>query len=95
MSKTDSGHFTQAQKFSILRRHFVDKVPVSDLCAEHKMHVSTFYLWQKKMFEGELGDVALKKVLGKSERSVDAARGPRRRCGLRAEVVCQDGAHCQ
>jgi transposase len=46
---------TREEKALILRRHLVDKVPISDLCAEYGMHVTTFYTWQKRMFEGDLG----------------------------------------
>ena len=56
MSRKERANFTQAEKAAILRRHFLDNVPVSELCAEYKIHVSTFYIWQKKMFEGGLGE---------------------------------------
>ena len=39
------------QKAAILRRHFVDKVPVSDLCDEYRLQPSVFYHWQKQMFD--------------------------------------------
>jgi transposase len=60
MSRKERCNFTLEEKATILRRHFVDKVPVSDLCEEYGMHVATFYLWQKKMFEGGLGDGSAK-----------------------------------
>ena len=56
MSKAERRHFSQTEKAAILKRHFVDKVAVSELCTENGLHVSTFYIWQKKMFEGGLGD---------------------------------------
>jgi len=36
---------------AILRRHLVEKVPVSDLCEEHGLHPTVFYRWQKDWFE--------------------------------------------
>jgi transposase-like protein len=45
-------HFTAAQKASIVKRHLVDKVPVSDLCDEHGLQPAQFYQWQKQLFEG-------------------------------------------
>ena len=39
--------FTAEQKAAILRRHLMDKVPVSDLCAEYKLQPSVFYGWQR------------------------------------------------
>ena len=47
--------FTTAQKASILRRHFVDKVAISDLCAEYELQPSVFYYWQSQVFENLAG----------------------------------------
>ena len=44
-------HFTAQEKVAILRRHLVEKVPVSDLCEEHGIHPTLFYRWQKDLFE--------------------------------------------
>ena len=35
----------------ILRRHLIDKVPVSDLCDKHGLHPTLLYKWQKEFFE--------------------------------------------
>ena len=43
--------FTTEQKVSILRRHLVDKVAVSDLCDEYRIQPSLFYLWQRQALE--------------------------------------------
>lgn len=43
--------FTAEQKATMLRRHFVDKVAVSDLCDEYKIQPSLFYLWQRQALE--------------------------------------------
>ena len=40
-----------AQKVVILKKHLVEKVPISDLCDEYKIHVNTFYNWLKVFFE--------------------------------------------
>src|SRR5438477_2091305 len=44
-------HFTPEEKVAILRRHLVDKVPVSELCEELGLRPTMFYLWQKELFE--------------------------------------------
>src|SRR3974377_2322088 len=44
-------HFTPEQKVAILRQHFLDKVPISDLCEQHGLAVNNFYNWQKQFFE--------------------------------------------
>jgi len=43
--------FTAAQKSTILKRHHVDKVPVSKVCEETNIQPSQFYLWQGQAFE--------------------------------------------
>jgi transposase-like protein len=40
-------HFTPEQKAELLRRHIIDKVPVSEICNEHKLQPSVFYDWLK------------------------------------------------
>ncbi|HEX3854708.1 MAG TPA: transposase [Polyangiaceae bacterium] len=47
MSKQSRRHFSAEQKAAIVRRHLLDKVPVSDLCDEHKIQPSMLYAWQK------------------------------------------------
>jgi transposase-like protein len=36
---------------AILKRHLVDKTPVSDLCDELGLNPTVFYGWQKQFFE--------------------------------------------
>jgi transposase-like protein len=44
-------HYTGDEKVAILRRHLLDKVPVSDLCEEYGLQPTVFYRWQKEFFE--------------------------------------------
>jgi transposase len=44
-------HYTAEEKVAILRRHLLDKVPVSDLCNEVGLQPTVFYRWQKELFE--------------------------------------------
>src|SRR5438093_9396985 len=44
-------HYTAEEKVAILRRHLLDKVPVSDLCEELGLQPTVFYRWQKEFFE--------------------------------------------
>ncbi len=44
-------NYTPVEKVAILRRHLIDRVPVSDLCDEHQLAPTLFYLWQKQFFE--------------------------------------------
>jgi transposase len=49
MSKRN--HYSPEQKVAIVRRHLLEKVPVSDLCDEFDIHATQFYQWQKQLFE--------------------------------------------
>ena len=44
-------HLTPEQKVSILRRHLLENVPVSNLCDEFGIHPTQFYTWQRQLFE--------------------------------------------
>ena len=44
-------HFSPQEKLSILRRHLLDKVPVSTVCEEAGIRPSLLYHWQKQLFE--------------------------------------------
>jgi transposase len=44
-------HYTAEEKVTILRRHLLDKVPVSQLCDENGLQPTVFYRWQKEFFE--------------------------------------------
>ncbi|HEY6846243.1 MAG TPA: transposase [Terracidiphilus sp.] len=44
-------HYTSEEKVTILRRHLLDKIPVSDLCEELGLQPTVFYRWQKEFSE--------------------------------------------
>jgi transposase len=44
-------NYTPPEKVAILRRHLIDRVPVSDLCDEYVLSPTLFYAWQKLFFE--------------------------------------------
>jgi transposase len=44
-------HFSGPEKVAALKRHLVEKVPVSDLCDELGITPNLFYRWQKEFFE--------------------------------------------
>ena len=43
--------FAAQEKVAILREHFIDKVPVSQVCDQHGLNPTAFYRWQKEFFE--------------------------------------------
>jgi transposase len=44
-------HFAGTEKVAILKRHLVEKVPVSNLCDEFDIYPNHFYGWLKEFFE--------------------------------------------
>ena len=44
-------HHTAEEKVTVLRRHLIEKVPISTLCDEHQLHPTVFYRWLKQFFE--------------------------------------------
>jgi transposase len=44
-------HHSSQDKVAILRLHFLEKKPVSDLCDQFGIHPTLFYRWQKDFFE--------------------------------------------
>jgi transposase len=43
--------FADYEKVAILKRHLIDKVPVSDLCDELDIYPNQLYDWLKRFFE--------------------------------------------
>ena len=50
MKKTRK-HYTAEEKVAILRRHLLEKEPISKLCDEVGLQPTVFYRWQKEFFE--------------------------------------------
>jgi transposase len=44
-------HFAGTEKVAIIKRHLLDKVPISDLCDELAIYPNQFYGWLKEFFE--------------------------------------------
>jgi transposase-like protein len=70
-------HYSPQAKVSILRRHLLDQVPISDLCDELGLAPTIFYRWQKEFFENgaaafERKSKGRKKQEGQQERKVVA-----------------------
>ena len=53
-------NYTPAEKVVILRRHLIDRVPLSDLCDEYQLSPTLFYAWQKLFFENDASAFASK-----------------------------------
>lgn len=51
MSKRTRRNYTSEQKAAVLKKHLIDKVPISDLCDQEKLQPSLYYYWQRQLFE--------------------------------------------
>ena len=49
--KKQRKHYTSEAKVAILRRHLLEKEPISKLCDELGLQPTVFYRWQKEFFE--------------------------------------------
>lgn len=55
--------FTAEQKVAAIRKHLIEKVKVSTICDELKIHPNQYYEWQRSFFEN--GEAAFKKDTNK------------------------------
>ncbi len=51
MTEKKRRHISGPEKVKILKRHLLEKVPVSDLCDEYKLYPTQVYNWLKEFFE--------------------------------------------
>ncbi len=69
--KKQRKHYTPEEKVAVLRRHLLDKEPVSKLCAEMGLKPTVFYRWQKEFFEN---GAAVFQPRGQADDSADQKR---------------------
>jgi transposase len=67
MSKKIRRRHTPDQKLALLKKHHMERVPVSDVCEGAQVQPSLFYTWQRRLFEN--GAVALDDVRQKAASS--------------------------
>ena len=51
MSTPPRNYRSPEQKLIALRKHLIDKVPVSTICEELELQPSVFYSWQQQLFD--------------------------------------------
>jgi transposase len=86
-AKRSRRHFTTEQKVTILKRHMVDKVPVSDLCNELGLQPSVFYQWQRQVLENLAAAFSTPAAAGPSKREKELVAKTRE---LEAKLVTKD-----
>jgi transposase len=70
-------HFMPQEKVALLRRHLLEKIPISTLCEEAKIAPTLFYQWQREFFEN--GQAAF-------ENKADGRQAKRAEQALQAKV---------
>lgn len=89
MSKKRSRRqYSMGEKVALLRRHLVDKVPVSDICNEQQLQPSVFYAWLKQAMENLGGALMPPASSGPSEREKKLAS---ENTELKARLAKKDG----
>jgi transposase-like protein len=75
--KKQRKHYTPEEKVAILRRHLLDKVPISELCDKDGLKPTVFYRWQKEFFEKGEDFEAARRVPGIQEPEPGWTQGQR------------------
>ncbi len=88
MSQEQNGRrrFSAEEKVAVLREHFIDKAPVSQVCDKHGLNPTVFYRWQKEFFEkGAMVFEGREERPGRQTKELEA-----RNEALRAKLVRKD-----
>jgi len=64
-ARKERRHFTGQEKVAVLRRHLVEKVPISALCDEFHLQPTALYRWLKEFFDN--GSAAFAARSGKGQ----------------------------
>jgi transposase-like protein len=79
--------FTTEQKVALMRRHLVDKEPVSKICDEAQLQPSLFYQWLRQAFDNIGAALGPPAALEASKRERDLAAKTKE---LEAKLVKKD-----
>ena len=80
--------FSAEEKVAALRRHLVERVPVSALCDELRLAPNVFYRWQKAFFEN--GAAAFERETGTEVRQLkDRVEALQTRLAHKDEVIAE------
>lgn len=70
--KAPRKHLSGPDKLAILKRHLVEKVPLSDLCDQHGLQPSQIYYWQNQLFEH--GAAVFERKPGRQAKQAETAK---------------------
>jgi transposase-like protein len=82
-------HFSPEQKAELLRRHILEKVPVSDLCNEQKLQPSVFYHWLKQLCENAPAALMAPKVSSQERKLEEKVTALEEKLKKKDEVIAE------
>jgi transposase-like protein len=65
--KKERRHWTSQEKIKLLRRHLIDRVPISKICEDEGLAPSLYHRWQEQLFTN--GGLALEAGRRRPERN--------------------------
>lgn len=69
MSRKPRKHYPAPEKLAILRQHLLEGKAVSEVCEQHGLQPTVFYVWQKQFFEN--GTTAFERKNHRAEEAKD------------------------
>jgi transposase len=51
MGQQTRKHLQSNEKIKLLKKHFIEKQPISEVCEVAKIPPGSFYLWQRELFD--------------------------------------------
>jgi transposase len=85
-------HRSPEAKAALLRRHHIDKVPVTTICEEAGLQPSVFYHWQRELFERAahvLGNAPAGSVSGREQQLEKKVTALEARLVRKDEVIAE------
>ena len=79
--------FSPEEKVRLLRLHFIEKEPVSDICDRHGINPNGFYKWQKIFFENGAAAFVPKNT---GHKDIYAKKLERKNVQLKAKLASKD-----
>ena len=59
--------YTAQEKVVILRKHLLEKIPISDICERYELRPTVFYRWQKQFIEQGARTFEVEKIQDRSK----------------------------
>lgn len=83
-------HLSGKDKIRLLKKHYLEKKPISEVCESEKVQPRNFYLWARELFDrGELAfekERRVKQIIGDYERRIEALNA---KLALKNEVIAE------